>query len=83
MLPTIFAKANRARRIMTDTRHLADAVRDRYARAARAAVTGLAAGCCDTTCCATSPTFGHLYDDADMRGLLREAVAASLACGCA
>jgi len=66
---------------MTDTRDLADAVRDRYGRAARAAATGAAATCCDTSCCSTDPISSNLYDDAETGGLPREAVAASLGCG--
>jgi len=67
--------------MMTDTRDLADAVRDRYGRAARAAATGAAATCCDTSCCSTDPISSNLYDDAETGGLPREAVAASLGCG--
>jgi arsenite methyltransferase len=66
---------------MTGTRDLAEAVRDRYGRAARAAATGAAATCCDTACCPTDPISSNLYDDAETRGLPREAVAASLGCG--
>ena len=66
---------------MTDTRDLAEAVRDRYGRAARAAATGAAATCCDTSCCSTDPISSNLYDDAETGGLPREAVAASLGCG--
>jgi len=66
---------------MTDTRDLADAVRDRYGRAARAAATAAAATCCDTSCCSTDPISSNLYDDAETGGLPREAVAASLGCG--
>jgi len=67
--------------MMTDTRDLADAVRDRYGRAARAAATAAAATCCDTSCCSTDPISSNLYDDAETGGLPREAVAASLGCG--
>ena len=66
---------------MSDARDIAEAVRDRYGRAARAAATGAADTCCDTACCSTDPISSHLYDDADTRGLPREAVAASLGCG--
>jgi SAM-dependent methyltransferase len=64
---------------MRDDSAVADAVRERYGRAAIAARSG-AASCCDSTCCSTAIT-SHLYEDAETRGLPREAVAASLGCG--
>jgi arsenite methyltransferase len=64
---------------MTNTHEIAKAVRDRYGKAAQAAVTG--GTCCDTACCSTDPISRDLYDDAETRGLPREAVAASLGCG--
>jgi arsenite methyltransferase len=80
MLATIFAQANEARVKMTNARQISDAVRDRYGRAARAAKTG-AASCCDTACCSTDPISSNLYEDAEIRSLPAEAVAASLGCG--
>ena len=65
---------------MTKASGISDAVRDRYGKAARAATNG-DASCCGTACCPTDPISGQLYDDADISGLPREAVAASLGCG--
>ena len=60
---------------MTNANPISEAVRDRYAQAARAAKTS----CCDSACC--DPISSGLYNDAETRGLPNEAVAASLGCG--
>ena len=65
---------------MTDARQIAEAVRDRYGKAARAAATG-GSSCCGTECCATDPITSDLYGDAETQGLPGEALSASLGCG--
>lgn len=64
-----------------------DAVRKKYAEAARRVQTGEAA-CCSTTCCGAAPSEGsldpitsNLYDDGQVADLPAEAVQASLGCG--
>src|SRR5579872_7039076 len=60
-------------------------VRDRYARAARAAKFGGAAGCCGPTCCGGSrtpdPVSADLYDEGERAAMPRTALSASLGCG--
>ena len=64
---------------------LREAVRDRYAEAARAVTTGESGGCGSGSCCATtdeSPLFGEALYDAEERAALPDtATTASLGCG--
>ncbi len=61
---------------------LTEAVRDRYARAARDASSGGVATCCGDDCgCQTDPVTRDLYGTAESAELPPEALAASLGCG--
>ena len=65
----------------TDT-ELTDAVRDRYAKAARDAASGGVATCCGDDCgCTADPVTRDLYDTDDVADLPAQAIAASLGCG--
>jgi len=66
---------------------LKDAIREKYADAARRAGTG-GDPCCSSTCCGAAPVDGpadpitsNLYDAGEIAGLPAEAVQASLGCG--
>lgn len=66
---------------------LKDAVRERYADAARRVKTGVGE-CCSSACCGSTPPQGlrdpiisNLYEDQQVEGLPPEAVQASLGCG--
>jgi SAM-dependent methyltransferase len=69
---------------MNDATDIHEDVRRRYAEAARAAASGGATGCCDSSCCDSggNPVFGGvLYGDAPEEGLPEAALLASLGCG--
>ncbi|HEX2214590.1 MAG TPA: arsenite methyltransferase [Mycobacterium sp.] len=68
----------------SETGHLLDLVRDRYAAAAVSVTAGAAASCCDNGCCATDADedFGAaLYGPDDQAALPDAARLASLGCG--
>src|SRR6476469_3658790 len=70
---------------MIDQERIHDAVRERYAEAARAATAGRTDSAAKGSCCSadtTAPVWGELlYDDADRSSLPDAAVLASLGCG--
>ena len=64
------------------TPELTDIVRERYAKAARQAMSGAKSSCCGTgTSCGPDPITSNLYSGAEASGLPSLAVAASLGCG--
>jgi arsenite methyltransferase len=91
MIPTVkTARREEDRHIfgriaMIDQERIHDAVRERYAEAARVAAAGRTDSAAKGSCCsadASNPVWGELlYDDADRSQLPDAAVLASLGCG--
>jgi ubiquinone/menaquinone biosynthesis C-methylase UbiE len=65
------------------TRTIQDAVKEKYAQAARRAASGKTASCCGGADCGSQadPITGELYNETEKSGLPETAVRASLGCG--